>query len=147
MKGFIDNINYTHFKGDISDAIFLEEIFLNHKFDVVVNLAAQAGVRYSIENPMAYINSNVVGFTNILECCRNANISHLVYASSSSVYGANSLIPFSIHDNVDHPKLICSNKKSNELMAHSYSNLYNISHNRIAFLLYMGLGAARPSIV
>ena len=139
LERFIDNINYTHFKGDISDAIFLEEIFLNHKFDVVVNLAAQAGVRYSIENPMAYINSNVVGFTNILECCRNANISHLVYASSSSVYGANSLIPFSIHDNVDHPlSLYAATKKSNELMAHSYSNLYNIPTTGLRFFTVYG---------
>lgn len=139
LNRFIDHPNYTHFKGDISDLPFLEEVFSKHKFSSVVNLAAQAGVRYSIENPMAYINSNIVGFINILECSRHAKIKHLVYASSSSVYGANTSIPFSIHDNVDHPlSLYAATKKSNELMAHSYSNLYNLPTTGLRFFTVYG---------
>ena len=139
LERFKDYPNYRHHRGDISDNTFLEKIFLEHNFDFVVNLAAQAGVRYSIENPMAYINSNIVGFMNILECCRNADIKHLVYASSSSVYGANSAIPFSIHDNVDHPlSLYAASKKSNELMAHSYSNLYKLPTTGLRFFTVYG---------
>ncbi len=139
LERFKAHPNYSHHRGDISDNIFLEQIFLEHSFDFVVNLAAQAGVRYSIENPMAYINSNIVGFMNILECCRNADIKHLVYASSSSVYGANSAIPFSIHDNVDHPlSLYAASKKSNELMAHSYSNLYKLPTTGLRFFTVYG---------
>lgn len=139
LKRFINHSNYTHFRGDISDIGFLEEIFSKHMFTSVVNLAAQAGVRYSIENPMAYVNSNIVGFANILECCRHAKIKHLVYASSSSVYGANTSIPFSIQDNVDHPlSLYAATKKSNELMAHSYSNLFNLPTTGLRFFTVYG---------
>ena len=139
LSRFKDHSNYTHYRGDISDTKFLEKIFLQNEFDVVVNLAAQAGVRYSIENPMAYINSNIVGFTNILECCKNHSVKHLVYASSSSVYGANSSIPFSVHDNVDHPlSLYAATKKSNELMAHCYSNLFKLPTTGLRFFTVYG---------
>ena len=127
LKRFEDNKNYTHYKTDISDQSAINDIFEKHKPEYVVNLAAQAGVRYSIENPMAYINSNIIGFTNILEACRHYKINHLVYASSSSVYGANETIPFSIKDNIDHPiSLYAASKKSNELMAHTYSHLFKL---------------------
>ena len=100
-------------------------------FDVVVNLAAQAGVRYSLKNPRAYIDANIVGFVNILECCRHNGVKHLVFASSSSVYGANTKMPFSVHHNVDHPvSLYAASKKANELMAHTYSHLYRASLHR-----------------
>ena len=103
------------------------------QFDYVVNLAAQAGVRYSIENPLAYVKTNMVGFAHILEGCRNSNVKHLVYASSSSVYGANTKLPFSIHDNVDHPlSLYAASKKTNELMAHTYSHLYDLPTTGLA---------------
>ena len=116
--------NYTHIRMDIEDSEAVEKLFNEHNFDGVVNLAAQAGVRYSLENPLAYINTNIVGFTHILEGCRHSNVKHLVYASSSSVYGANTSMPFSIHDNVDHPlSLYAASKKANELMAHTYSHL------------------------
>ncbi|MCK5499533.1 MAG: GDP-mannose 4,6-dehydratase, partial [Gammaproteobacteria bacterium] len=112
-------------KMDLADRSDMETLFKDSNFEKVVNLAAQAGVRYSIENPHEYINSNIVGFLNILEGCRHNNIKHLVYASSSSVYGANESLPFSVHDNVDHPlSLYGASKKSNELMAHTYSHLY-----------------------
>ena len=105
----------------------------------MVNLAAQAGVRYSIENPFTYINSNIVGFTNVLECCRNFGVEHLVYASSSSVYGANTKLPFSTNDNVDHPlSLYAATKKSNELMAHTYSNLFNLPTSGLRFFTVYG---------
>ena len=116
--------NYTHIRMAIEDSEAVEKLFNGHNFDGVVNLAAQAGVRYSLENPLAYINTNIVGFTHILEGCRHSNVKHLVYASSSSVYGANTSMPFSIHDNVDHPlSLYAASKKANELMAHTYSHL------------------------
>ncbi|MDG1730897.1 MAG: NAD-dependent epimerase [Algibacter sp.] len=117
----------------------LPKLFKSENFDVVCNLAAQAGVRYSLENPESYIDSNLVGFLNILECCRNFNIKHLVYASSSSVYGLNKKIPFSTDDNVDHPiSLYAATKKSNELMAHTYSHLFNIPTTGLRFFTVYG---------
>ena len=115
---------YTHLRIDLADRKAIESAFATHKPQRVVNLAAQAGVRYSIANPLAYIDSNIVGFAHILEGCRHSCVEHLVYASSSSVYGANTTMPFSIHQNVDHPlSLYAASKKANELMAHSYSHL------------------------
>ena len=126
-------------KGDISNSQVVEETFRKNIFEYVVNLAAQAGVRYSIENPHAYIESNIVGFINILECCRHNNIKHLIYASSSSVYGANETMPFSIHDNIDHPlSLYAATKKSNELMAHTYSHLYMLPTTGLRFFTVYG---------
>ena len=114
-------------KADLADRDTILEIFRVHDFDAVVNLAAQAGVRYSLQNPFTYIDSNITGFINILEGCRHAGTKHLVYASSSSVYGGNEKMPFSVHDNVDHPiSLYAASKKANELMAHCYSALYNL---------------------
>tara|TARA_X000000950_G_C13906746_1_gene657213 strand:+ start:2070 stop:3077 length:1008 start_codon:yes stop_codon:yes gene_type:complete len=139
LKRFEDNKNYTHYKTDISDQSAINDIFEKHKPEYVVNLAAQAGVRYSIENPMAYINSNIIGFTNILEACRHYKINHLVYASSSSVYGANETIPFSIKDNIDHPiSLYAASKKSNELMAHTYSHLFKLPTTGLRFFTVYG---------
>lgn len=103
LERHINHINYTHIRGDLADRSLIEELFKTHKPNRVVNLAAQAGVRYSLENPLAYIDSNLVGFAHILEGCRHNNIEHLVYASSSSVYGSNTKMPFSVHDNVNHP--------------------------------------------
>jgi UDP-glucuronate 4-epimerase len=117
----------------------ISRFFKNEQFDIVVNLAAQAGVRYSIENPYAYIDSNISGFINILEGCRHNNVKHLVYASSSSVYGANTKMPFSVHDNVDHPiSLYAATKKANELMAHTYSHLYNLPTTGLRFFTVYG---------
>jgi UDP-glucuronate 4-epimerase len=131
--------NYNHFKLDISNSGTLTEIFNNHKINKIIHLAAQAGVRYSIENPLAYINSNIVGFANILENCRNHNIEHLVYASTSSVYGANTTMPFSEHDSANHPlSVYAASKKSNELMAHSYSYLYNLPTTGLRFFTVYG---------
>ncbi|GAB6142331.1 NAD-dependent epimerase [Methylosoma difficile] len=124
---------------DIADRSGLNALFLSHCFSHVVNLAAQAGVRYSLENPHAYIDANIVGFTNLLECCRHFKIGHLVYASSSSVYGANTKIPFSVRDNVDHPvSLYAATKKANELMAHTYSHLFNIPTTGLRFFTVYG---------
>ena len=118
---------YSFIRGDISDKALIDKLFEENKFDVVVNLAAQAGVRYSITNPDAYIMSNMMGFYNILEACRHHPVEHLVYASSSSVYGGNKKVPFSTDDRVDNPvSLYAATKKSNELFAHCYSKLYNI---------------------
>ncbi len=126
-------------RADLADRAALDAIFAQQPFDVVVNLAAQAGVRYSLENPMAYINANIVGFTNLLECCRRAMPRHLVYASSSSVYGMNTNMPFSVHDNVDHPvSLYAASKKSNELMAHTYSHLFDIPTTGLRFFTVYG---------
>src|SRR5690606_26415639 len=112
---------------DLADRAAMEDVFVAGAFDRVVNLAAQAGVRYSLTNPHAYVESNLVGFTNVLEGCRHCGVKHLVYASSSSVYGANTTMPFSVHDNVDHPlSLYAASKKANELMAHTYSHLYGL---------------------
>ena len=117
----------------------MAELFADHQFDRVIHLAAQAGVRYSIENPMAYADSNLVGHLNILEGCRNTNVKHLVYASSSSVYGLNAKVPFSTSDSVDHPiSLYAATKKSNELMAHSYSHLYNMPTTGLRFFTVYG---------
>jgi UDP-glucuronate 4-epimerase len=136
---YANHINYTHLRIDISDKEAIENTFLKYKPQYVVNLAAQAGVRYSIENPLAYINSNIVGFAHILEGCRHHNIEHLVYASSSSVYGANTRIPFSIHDTCDHPlSLYAASKKSNELMAHTYSHLYRLPTTGLRFFTVYG---------
>ena len=134
-----DHANYTHIQGDIADKALIEKTFKQHQPQRVVNLAAQAGVRYSIENPHAYIESNIVGFTNILEGCRHNNVEHLVYASSSSVYGANESMPFSVHDNVDHPlSLYAASKKANELMAHTYSHLYQLPTTGLRFFTVYG---------
>ena len=139
LKRHLDHENYTHLKIDVSDTAAVESLFNDHDIDRVVHLAAQAGVRFSIENPMAYINSNIVGFCNVLEGCRHNNIDHLVYASSSSVYGSNTKMPFSIHDNVDHPlSLYAASKKANELMAHTYSNLYNLPTTGLRFFTVYG---------
>ena len=125
LNRFINHLNYKHYKVDIEDYESLNDVFAKHNINTVINLAAQAGVRYSIENPHAYINTNIVGFGNILECCRHNKIRHLIYASSSSVYGLNTKMPFSTSHNVDHPlSLYAASKKANELMAHTYSNLY-----------------------
>jgi len=133
------NDNFSFFRMDIEDRNELPKLFKKEKFDIVCNLAAQAGVRYSIENPETYVDSNLVGFLNILECCRHNNIKHLVYASSSSVYGLNKKIPFSTEDNVDNPiSLYAATKKSNELMAHTYSHLYNIPTTGLRFFTVYG---------
>jgi UDP-glucuronate 4-epimerase len=126
-------------KTDLADRERMLEIFKEHEFDVVVNLAAQAGVRYSLQNPFAYIDSNISGFMNILEGCRHAGTKHLVYASSSSVYGGNEKMPFSVHDNVDHPiSLYAASKKANELMAHCYSALYGLPTTGLRFFTVYG---------
>tara|TARA_B100000131_G_scaffold21098_1_gene20472 strand:- start:7004 stop:8011 length:1008 start_codon:yes stop_codon:yes gene_type:complete len=131
--------NYIHIRMDIEDREAMEKVFEEHQFEGVVNLAAQAGVRYSIENPLAYINTNLVGFGHVLEGCRHNNVQHLVYASSSSVYGSNTKMPFSIHDNVDHPlSLYAASKKANELMAHTYSHLYNLPTTGLRFFTVYG---------
>jgi UDP-glucuronate 4-epimerase len=126
-------------EADLQDRERLNALFADAGFERVINLAAQAGVRYSLENPHAYIDSNVVGFMNILECCRHHRIAHLVYASSSSVYGLNSRMPFSVHDNVDHPiSLYAASKKANELMAHTYSHLYQLPTTGLRFFTVYG---------
>ena len=131
--------NYTHLRIDLADRQAIEVAFATHKPQRVVNLAAQAGVLYSIENPLAYIDSNIVGFAHILEGCRNHGVEHLVYASSSSVYGANTAMPFSIHQNVDHPlSLYAASKKANELMAHTYSHLYGLPTTGLRFFTVYG---------
>ena len=135
----INHENYTHIRMDIENGKAVEALFKEHQFDRVVNLAAQAGVRYSIENPLAYINTNMVGFGHILEGCRHNNVGHLVYASSSSVYGSNTKMPFSVHDNVDHPlSLYAASKKANELMAHTYSHLYDLPTTGLRFFTVYG---------
>lgn len=138
--------NFTFIKCDISDKQALIQIFDEYKFDVVVNLAAQAGVRYSITNPDAYIQSNLIGFYNILEACRNYPVKHLVYASSSSVYGSNKKVPYSTEDKVDNPvSLYAATKKSNELLAHAYAKLYNIPCTGLRFFTVYG-PAGRPDM-
>jgi len=130
---------FSFFKADISDPEAMQNLFSENRFDAVVNLAAQAGVRYSIENPAAYIDANLVGFGHILEGCRHSGVGHLVYASSSSVYGSNSKLPFSEKDNVDHPiSLYAASKKANELMAHAYSHLYAIPATGLRFFTVYG---------
>jgi len=126
-------------KLDLADRDKMRDLFKDNAFDAVVNLAAQAGVRYSLLNPAAYIDANIVGFGNILEGCRHSGVKHLVFASSSSVYGANTRMPFSVHDNVDHPvSLYAASKKSNELMAHAYSHLYNLVCTGLRFFTVYG---------
>ena len=161
-------VNYQFVKGDLADKALIDSLFAEHKFDIIVNLAAQAGVRYSIENPDAYIQSNIIGFYNILEACRHAKrlveehekktvncqlstvnytgVQHLVYASSSSVYGGNKKVPFSVDDRVDNPvSLYAATKKSNELFAHCYSKLYNIPTTGLRFFTVYG-PAGRPDM-
>ena len=129
-----EGVNYKFVKGSIADKALVDKLFEDYKFDVVVNLAAQAGVRYSIENPDVYIESNIIGFYNILEACRHNPVEHLVYASSSSVYGGNKKVPFAVEDRVDNPvSLYAATKKSNELFAHCYSKLYNIPSTGLRF--------------
>jgi UDP-glucuronate 4-epimerase len=124
---------------DLADRTAIEEIFKNERFDRVINLAAQAGVRYSLENPHAYVDSNLIGFVNVLEGCRRNDVEHLVFASSSSVYGSNTQMPFSIHHNVDHPlSLYAATKKSNELMAHTYAHLYALPVTGLRFFTVYG---------
>ena len=137
---------YRFFKGDLADKAFIDSLFEENHFDIVVNLAAQAGVRYSIDNPDAYIQSNMIGFYNILEACRHHPVQHLVYASSSSVYGGNKKIPFSVDDRVDNPvSLYAATKKSNELFAHCYSKLYGIPTTGLRFFTVYG-PAGRPDM-
>ena len=139
-------VNYQFVKGDIADKATIDAIFEQYKPQIVVNLAAQAGVRYSIENPDAYIMSNMMGFYNILEACRHNPVEHLVYASSSSVYGGNKKVPFSTDDRVDNPvSLYAATKKSNELFAHCYSKLYNIPTTGLRFFTVYG-PAGRPDM-
>ena len=147
-----NQVDWTFIKGDLADKSLIDITFENNKFDIVVNLAAQAGVRYSITNPDAYINSNIIGFYNILEACRHSydngakGIEHLVYASSSSVYGGNKKVPFSTDDKVDNPvSLYAATKKSNELLAHAYSKLYNIPSTGLRFFTVYG-PAGRPDM-
>ena len=137
---------YAFVKGSIADRYLVNKLFEEHHFDIVVNLAAQAGVRYSIENPDVYIESNIIGFYNILEACRHHPVEHLVYASSSSVYGGNKKVPFSVDDRVDNPvSLYAATKKSNELFAHCYSKLYNIPSTGLRFFTVYG-PAGRPDM-
>jgi UDP-glucuronate 4-epimerase len=139
IQRFINHSKYTHIRMDIANRDEIADVFKIHKPNRVVNLAAQAGVRYSLENPQAYIDSNIVGFANILEGCRRGNVEHLVYASSSSVYGANTSYPFSVSQRVEHPlSLYAATKRSNELMAHSYSHLYGVPTTGLRFFTVYG---------
>jgi UDP-glucuronate 4-epimerase len=139
VTDLVKHSNFRFFEKDIADKRSLDSLFDANSYDFVVNLAAQAGVRYSIENPQAYLESNIQGFLNILEECRHHKVKHLVYASSSSVYGANKKLPFSVHDQVDHPlALYAASKKSNELMAHAYSTLYNLPTTGLRFFSAYG---------
>src|SRR5690625_2114780 len=135
----IESENFTNIRTDLEDLQAINKVFKKYQPNIVINLAAQAGVRYSLENPHAYIDSNIVGFTNILEACRHHDVEHLIYASSSSVYGANTSKPFSTSDNIDHPlSLYAATKKSNELMAHTYSHLYGIPTTGLRFFTVYG---------
>ena len=139
LDQIVSDENFTFVKLDLVERAALQDLFGGNDFNVVVNLAAQAGVRYSLTNPYAYVDSNLVGFVNILECCRHHKVKHLVFASSSSVYGANTNMPFSIHDNVDHPvSLYAATKKANELMAHTYSHLYGLCCTGLRFFTVYG---------
>lgn len=139
LANLLDQSEFKFVKQDVENTDELNQLFETHQFDKVIHLAAQAGVRYSLENPMAYINANVVGFTNILEACRHHKVKHLVYASSSSVYGANTKLPFSTKDSVDHPiSLYAATKKSNELMAHVYSHLFELPTTGLRFFTVYG---------
>ncbi|MBU0482003.1 MAG: NAD-dependent epimerase [Proteobacteria bacterium] len=131
--------NFTHVDIDLADRRAMASLFQEHRFNAVVNLAAQAGVRYSLENPHSYVDTNLVGFVNVLEGCRHSGVDHLVFASSSSVYGANTKMPFSVHDNVDHPlSLYAASKKANELMAHTYSHLFGVKCTGLRFFTVYG---------
>jgi len=133
------NPEFTFIEADLADRQAMVDIFSTYKYDIVVNLAAQAGVRYSLVNPHAYVDSNLVGFVNLLEGCRHQHVRHLVFASSSSVYGANTRMPFSVHHNVDHPvSLYAATKKANELMAHTYSHLYGLACTGLRFFTVYG---------
>lgn len=146
LAGESPQSRWTFIRGNLADKELIEKTFTRYKFDVVVNLAAQAGVRYSITNPDVYIESNLIGFYNILEACRNHPVEHLVYASSSSVYGSNKKVPYSTDDKVDNPvSLYAATKKSNELLAHSYSKLYNIPSTGLRFFTVYG-PAGRPDM-
>lgn len=152
LKSLEQYPNFTFIKGNIADKALIDQLFAEYEFDVVVNLAAQAGVRYSITNPSAYIEANIIGFYNILEACRHSydggkqGVQHLVYASSSSVYGSNKKVPYSTDDKVDNPvSLYAATKKSNELMAHAYSKLYNIPSTGLRFFTVYG-PAGRPDM-
>ncbi|WP_156854535.1 NAD-dependent epimerase [Oceanobacillus sp. AG] len=135
----LNHNNFTFIKTDLEDTETINRVFKEYKPEIVINLAAQAGVRYSLENPYAYVNSNIVGFTNILEACRRNHVKHLIYASSSSVYGANESKPFSTSDNIDHPlSLYAATKKSNELFAHTYSHLYGLPTTGLRFFTVYG---------
>ena len=139
LAQLLPQAGFTDVRANIEDKAAIDKIFKEHKPDRVVNLAAQAGVRYSLINPHAYIDSNITGFLNILEACRHIGTEHLVYASSSSVYGANTAMPFSVHNNVDHPvSLHATSKKANELMAHTYSHLFNIPTTGLRFFTVYG---------
>ena len=146
LSNLKNNSNFIFVKGDVADKKLIDDLFDKYKFDIVVNLAAQAGVRYSVENPDAYINSNIIGFYNILEACRHNMPKHLVYASSSSVYGSNKKVPYCTSDKVDNPvSLYAATKKSNELLAHAYSKLYNIPSTGLRFFTVYG-PAGRPDM-
>jgi len=133
------NSLYSHVNLDLADRSGMAELFATHSFDAVVNLAAQAGVRYSLKNPHSYVDTNIVGFVNLLEGCRHSGVRHFVFASSSSVYGANTKMPFSVHHNVDHPvSLYAASKKSNELMAHTYANLFGVPATGLRFFTVYG---------
>jgi UDP-glucuronate 4-epimerase len=139
LARFVDHPNYTHQRADLADSAAVDQAFAAFQPQRVVNLAAQAGVRYSIQNPRAYVQSNLVGFVNILEACRHGKVGHLVYASSSSVYGANRKMPFALEDAVDHPvSLYAASKKANELMAHTYSHLYGLPTTGLRFFTVYG---------
>jgi len=139
LARFAEHPNYAHLRGDLADAEVVNQVFHDFRPQRVVNLAAQAGVRYSLKNPHAYVQSNLVGFVNILEACRHHKVEHLVYASSSSVYGANRKLPFAVEDAVDHPvSLYAASKKANELMAHTYSHLYDLPTTGLRFFTVYG---------
>ena len=139
MKELAEHECFVHINADIADRAAMEELFKDNDFDAVINLAAQAGVRYSIINPHSYVDTNLVGFVNLLEGCRHSGVKHFVYASSSSVYGANTKMPFTVHDNIDHPvSLYAASKKANELMAHTYSHLYSLPTTGLRFFTVYG---------
>lgn len=139
LDALLSKPGFTDHRANLEDAEAINEIFRKHKPERVVNLAAQAGVRYSLQNPQAYVSSNIVGFVNVLEACRHNAVEHLVYASSSSVYGANTAMPFSVHNNVDHPvSLYAASKKANELLAHSYSHLFGLATTGLRFFTVYG---------
>ncbi|MDR7377267.1 UDP-glucuronate 4-epimerase [Rhodoferax ferrireducens] len=139
LKRLTSHANFKFVQLDVGDRSGIAELFATEKFDRVIHLAAQAGVRYSLQNPHAYVDSNLLGFVNILEGCRHSQVQHLVYASSSSVYGGNTKMPFSEHDSVDHPvSLYAATKKANELMAHTYSHLYNLPTTGLRFFTVYG---------